>query len=79
MAEKVSLIVQLAAIETALASYERVFEDVDFWREYPIALAQQTDGLRAAARTISFMREHEQTIRDAISSARTVDDTQDTR
>lgn len=80
MAEaKVSLHDQVRAVERAVDEIQAVYGASALHAAYPRVLKFETDSLRAAARTLAFMRENEQTIRDAISSARTVDGTQDTR
>jgi hypothetical protein len=80
MAEaKVSLHDQKRAVERAVDEIQAVYGASALHAAHPTLLRFETNALRAAARTLAYMREHEQTIRDAISSARTVDDPQDTR
>lgn len=80
MAEaKVSLHDQVRGVERVADEVRVLYEASGWHKQYPQAAEFDVECLRAAARTLAFMQAHEQTIRDAISSARTVDDTQDTR
>jgi len=73
MAEKVRLNDQIRAVNRAVEELARLYGQSDFHQMYPTVLGFETDALSAAARTLEFMQAHEQTIRDAISSARALD------
>lgn len=78
MAEKVRLrlVDQMRAIERAIDAADHLYEG-EFHRQHPHMVQFELDGLRAALKTLAFMQAHEQTIRDAISSARALDAAQD--
>jgi len=71
--KRVALSDQIAAVDVAVASIEAVLRERDFYRLYPRMVDFEIDNLRAVARTLAWFQTHEQTIRDAISSARQLD------
>lgn len=76
MAEKVSLVDQIATLDRAAYEADQLFKS-GFYRQHPHMLPFEAANLSAAAQTLRFMLKHEQTIRDAISSARALDAAQD--
>lgn len=76
MGARVGLTDQIGAVETAIAMMGTVMKERDFYRLYPRMVDFEIDNLRAVARTLAWFQTHEQTIRDAISSARSLDATQ---
>ena len=73
MTARVSLTDQIETVERAATEIGALLAEKAFYRTYPHMVDFEIDNLRAAGRTLAFMREHEQTIRDAISSARALD------
>jgi len=70
---RVGLVDQIAAVETAIAAIGGILSERDFYIRYPHMIDFEIDNLRAVARTLAWFLAHEQTIRDAISSARALD------
>ena len=73
MTVRVALTDQIAALETAIAAIGGILAERDFYIRYPHMIDFEIDNLRAVARTLAWFQTHEQTIRDAISSARSLD------
>lgn len=77
MAEKVSLHDQARGVQRVADTLEALYGESEWHELYPGMTRFDAECLRAAARTLAFMQAHEQTIRDAISSARSLDAAQD--
>lgn len=74
--EPVNLATQIAAVETAIEAFGGTYErNREFFEMYPGVIEGKVEALQAASRTLAWLQAHEQTIRDAISSARALDAT----
>jgi len=73
MTARVSLVDQIATVERVAHEIAMLMKERDFYVSYPQMVGFELENLQAAVRTLEFMRAHEQTIRDAISSARALD------
>lgn len=73
MTARVGLTDQIATVERVAHEIATLLKERDFYARYPQMVGFEVENLQAAVRTLEFMRAHEQTIRDAISSARALD------
>lgn len=73
MTARVSLVDQIATVERVANEIATLLKERDFYVRYPQMVGFELENLQAVVRTLEFMRAHEQTIRDAISSARALD------
>lgn len=73
MGARVSLADQIATVERVAHEIATLLKERDFYVRYPQMVGFELENLQAATRTLEFMRAHEQTIRDAISSVRALD------